>query len=513
MSGDFVPADKDDVAPVKPGPNSGPGRAMGKVVASGVAWNGSLYLIETAAQLLFTAVLARLLSPREYGTLAAAMVFIQFANMVSNMGINSAIIQMPVLDLRRQRVAYAVVLTACLFCFVAMQSVAPLAQEWFRIDGLATVVRVLSLIYVAQALGALSQSLLYRDLHSRAIYVTRLFTMLFANIVVAIPLAWFGFGVWALVGATLAQAFAYSIALRFQVKAPLVPLFAWGEARALVRTTGGFTLAEFAGFAAVQADNIIVGRFLGPVALGFYSRAYNLMSLPTAMYGAIAQRVVFPAMARVQDDVVRLRSAFLQGTALTALVGIPLTAFVVAVAPELIRTVFGAQWTAAIVPFDVLSLAMYVRLSGRVSASLLQSRGRLRLVVIVNAVRAALIIAGCLATVPLGLNALAAAVGVVFLVSYGQLAFFACRDVQVTAAQFVRAQLPGVALGLLATALAFGSAFALRQMGVPAIVLLVSDTLVCGIGLLAAVLWLPALFVGPVAAPFVAQVTGFLRRR
>lgn len=475
---------------------------MGRAVAVGVVWSGAFYLAETLAQLIFTAVLARLLSPHDYGVVAAANIFIQLANLISNPGINAAIIQMPELDRQRQRVALSIVFVASFLCFAGMLLVAPAAQYWFHMDGLAGVVQVLGLIFLAQALGSLPQALLYRDLHSQSVFVTRFATVVFANVVVAIPMAYAGFGYWSLVAGTLTQAFANSVALYLQVRSPLVPRFSWSEARELMRTASGFSIAAIVSFISLQGDNIIVGRYLGSALLGIYSRAYSLMGLPNTMYSAIAERVVFPAMARVQNDLERLRSAYIQGLAITAFIGIPLSAQLVIFAPELIRVVFGPKWSAAILPFEILSVAMYVRLSWRVSSSLLRSRGELGRIITANSIQAVLVIGGCLATYRYGLPYLSAAVTLSFLAGFSVVSGLACQRVRVSLPEFLRAQIPGALLGGLVGSLGSGTALALRTLAVADYLVLIADILVVGAAALAAILFFPRIFVGQDVAPF-----------
>ena len=97
----------------------------------------------------------------------------------------------------------------------------------------------------------------------------------------------------------------------------------------------GFTVARVANFLANQGDNIVVGRMLGPQALGIYTRAYQLMAVPTTLFGDVLDRVLFPTMAKVQGDAPRLAAAYLQAVASIALVMLPLGVVMTVLAPEL----------------------------------------------------------------------------------------------------------------------------------------------------------------------------------
>src|SRR5206468_5659579 len=99
---------------------------------------------------------------------------------------------------------------------------------------------------------------------------------------------------------------------------------------------GGFTVARLANYVAVYGDNVVTGRFLGAAALGYYGRAYSLMSAPAYAFGSVLDAVLFPAMARVQDDAARLAAAYRRGVALIAIVVLAPSATIILLAPEVI---------------------------------------------------------------------------------------------------------------------------------------------------------------------------------
>ena len=109
----------------------------------------------------------------------------------------------------------------------------------------------------------------------------------------------------------------------------------------------GQSISRVGAIMANQADNLVVGRWLGAVSLGQYSRAYQLMSVPTGLLGDVLDKVLFPTMARAQDDPRRLGEAFVQGTAILALVTLPMGVIAAVVAPELVSVAFevaGPAW-------------------------------------------------------------------------------------------------------------------------------------------------------------------------
>jgi PST family polysaccharide transporter len=192
---------------------------------------------------------------------------------------------------------------------------------------------------------------------------------------VGIGTALLGWGVWALVAAEIAQTTLKSAVLLTRHPPPRRLTLERQAFSDLAYFGGGFTVARLANYAAVYGDNIVTGRFLGPAALGYYGRAYSLMSAPAYAFGTVLDAVLFPAMAKVQQDQRRLASAYLRAVALIALLVLPLSAAIILLAPELIRVALGPRWSQAVAPFQVLGIGMLFRTSYKMSDSIARSTG------------------------------------------------------------------------------------------------------------------------------------------
>jgi PST family polysaccharide transporter len=147
------------------------------------------------------------------------------------------------------------------------------------------------------------------------------------------------------------------------------------SAKELLNYGGGYTLARIGNYVATQGDNLVVGRWLGTQALGFYGRSYQLVVMPVTLLGQVLHSVLFPVMARIQDDRERMALAYKRGVAVIAIVVLPVSVVLEILAPEFILTLFGAQWRGAVVPFQVLCVGMLFRTSYRMSDSIALSSG------------------------------------------------------------------------------------------------------------------------------------------
>jgi PST family polysaccharide transporter len=180
----------------------------------------------------------------------------------------------------------------------------------------------------------------------------------------------------------------------------------------------GFSIGQFGNFVALNVDNFTVGRWMGADALGLYSRAYQFLMIPTNLFGTVVDKVLFPAMAHVQDDNERLTRAFRRALAVVAMITLPISALLVVLAPELVTLVLGPRWVEMILPFQVLAATMLFRTSYKMSDSLIRAKGAVYRRAWRQWVYAAAVFAGALAGARFGLGGVAAGVGLAIVLNF-----------------------------------------------------------------------------------------------
>jgi PST family polysaccharide transporter len=137
----------------------------------------------------------------------------------------------------------------------------------------------------------------------------------------------------------------------------------------------GFSVARMGNWAAVNGDKWVVGRWLGQEALGFYKYAFELTGMIANLFAQVLDRVLFPTMAKVQSNPVRLATAYRRGVALIALVVLPASAMVIVLAPEFILGVLGEGWESVVGPFRVLAAVLLIRATYKMSDSMARATG------------------------------------------------------------------------------------------------------------------------------------------
>jgi PST family polysaccharide transporter len=278
----------------------------------------------------------------------------------------------------------------------------------------------------------------------------------FGQLVIATCLAWSGYGVWALVAGNLS--FRLIKLCGVVLYTPVGPgggVFSFASAKALIDRGIGFSLGRILNFFSLQGDNFVVGRVLGADALGMYTRAYQLMSLPAMYVGQVFDRVLFPAVAREQGDAGRVRRSLLASLELVACISLPTAVVMFICAEEVIGTLFGERWLHIVPVVSVLSLGVFFRTAYKCADTLVKSLGAVYQHAFRQALYTTLVLIGSLIGAQLmGLTGVAWAVVLAVAVHYAVITELAVKMTGVRWIEIAQAHVPAawisswVAVGL-----------------------------------------------------------------
>lgn len=476
-------------------------------------WTFSGTGVQLVIQLGVMMALGRLVTPTEFGLFGAAAVVVSLSQIVSQIGVGPAIIQRR--ELRPDHVRVAITLS-CSLGFVLGAIVwywAPAIANFYRIPEVEPVLRGVAFLFPLDGMNTVGKSLLSRDLRFRLFVQIEILAYVLGYAIVGISLAWLGYGVWALVFANLSQVAVRTVSMYLAVRHPLKPSLNRRAGRDLLGFGFGHSLAQVGTVVSQQGDNMVVGRWLGPAALGVYGRAYNLMVNPASAFGKIVNRVLFPVMAQVQDEPRRLANAYERTSAVVALVSLPLSSFLWVVAPEFIPVILGPRWGAVVLPFRMFSISLLFRMGSKISDACTKAAGQVYNRALIQWTYAALVVIAAIIGQRWGLGAVAVGVSVAMLINWLMMAQLARNVTGLSWVRFAQAQAPGAALAIiigLATALAVHPARAAHLGSIP--VLIVAGLTATGV-LVAASLLHAELFLGQHATWAFQHVNQFIRRR
>jgi O-antigen/teichoic acid export membrane protein len=332
------------------------GTSLAARTLRGTTWAYGSYIGGQALVLVATAVLARILSPSEFGLVALAVVFITVLDTISDLGLSPALVISTEEELRERAdtvFASTVVIGTILSGLTA--AVAPLAAAFFDQPDLTPLLAVLGLNFLLRSLGATHYALAQKRIDFRSRTAAELVGVVVRG-ATGIALALAGFGAWSLVLGYLVGTSALTVTLWTLI--PWRPSGLGRGSRAQLRRMlrFGSTLTGVDVLAAVigQIDYVFVGRVLGTYALGLYTLGFRLPEMLVISFAVVAGRVLFPAFAAVDRD--KLGRAFLVSVRYTAIVALPLGVGVAVLAEPFILAVFGERWAGSVDTMRVLSV-------------------------------------------------------------------------------------------------------------------------------------------------------------
>jgi len=258
----------------------------------------------------------------------------------------------------------------------------------------------------------------------------------------------------------------------------------------------GFTLARIANYTALQGDNLIVGRCLGAEALGLYGRAYQMMVMPAQLFGSVLDRVLFPAMAKVQMDDLRLAKAYKYGVAATALVVLPASAVVIVLAPELVAVVLGSGWDEVVVPLQILAVGMLFRTSYKVADSVARATGAVFRRAWRQWIYAAVMLGGVWFGQHYGLPGVAVAVLVAITLNFCLMSELSIKLTSINWKTFLSAHVPAFCLSIIVGMLSWSIALVMRNLMMPALIILAVAVIISMFAYILIIRFIPHVILG-----------------
>ncbi len=300
-------------------------------------------------------VLARALMPNDFGIFRVLLIVMYFALIPIENGIPEALIQRRNLLPEHESTGWCLSVAVSLAMATLIYLTAPLVARLMLMPGIVPYIRLLCIPLVFQGTAMVANARLRREMRFGALASAEVFAeMVF--LAAALILLLEGYPRWSLPGALAARIFAYSAALwvadrRFTTAWPR--LWAMRDFSRFTTTVwGARAMYTFSS----NADFLLVGRFLGSNALGFYGMAWDLLRFVPDRLFRVAGRVTFPAFSRVQDDNVQMARAFTDFTGYIARFVLPIMAMAAIAAPEFIGIVYGQKWMPAALPIRLLAI-------------------------------------------------------------------------------------------------------------------------------------------------------------
>jgi PST family polysaccharide transporter len=338
-------------------------------------WSALTEVVSRTAGPIIFVVLARLLTPDDFGVMATAMIAISFSQMFWDAGLSKALIQTKACPEEAAHVVFWTNVILGLLIYLLLFIAAPAIALFFKSPASCPVLRVLALQIVLASLTSVQQALFVRDLNFRGLFWIKLLTALIPAFF-SIPLALYGYGVWALVAGSLAGQIINLLLL--WRKSDWRPQFRydWFMARSLF-TFGFWVLLESIGaWLIVWGDNLIVGHFLGVHDLGVYRTGWMMV---TIIFGLVLNPflpILYPTFSRMQDDLPTLKSAFHRVNRVIFALALPMGTGLLLLGSETALLLFGEKWQGLGFVLGVLGFMYGISWLVGINAELYRAMGR-----------------------------------------------------------------------------------------------------------------------------------------
>lgn len=357
----------------------------------GVGWSFIGNALGYGITFLVGLVLARLLSPEEYGLIGIVTVFITVFNVMAESGFSSALIRKTDADENDYNTAFYTNIAFSLLLYLALFFAAPAIASFFKRPELTPLTRVMGLCLVINALTFTQSTVLSK----RMAFKTKtkvLVISAFISGAIGIWMAFSGYGVWALVGQQLSKQIASSVCLWFFIGwTPALKFsktsfkYLWGFGWKLSASSMIDSLAN-------QVSKFVIGKFYSPASLGQFERSEQFAGLFSSGLTAVVQQVSYPALSEIQDDKERLKAAYRKIIKTTMFVTAVCMFFLGAVAEPLLYCLIGPQWHDAAVYLPYICVIMSLYPLHAINLNMLQVQGRSDLFLVLEVIKKVILI-------------------------------------------------------------------------------------------------------------------------
>lgn len=374
-----------------------------------------------------TLVLARLLTPSDFGLIGMVTVVVNFLGMFKDAGLSTATVQNEKIDRSQISTLFWINVIISLVLGLVILLASPLVAAFYKKPELTAVTAVLSISFILQGLCIQHIALLQRHLKFTSVAINDI-SALIMNIVIAVVMAALGLRYWALVGGTIASTITLLILTFYSC--PWIPerMRKGTGVRNMMKFGGRLTVSNFVHYFSRNLDSLLIGRIKGAEPLGLYSKAFNLLMSPLNQIRAPLTTLSLPVLSSLKCEPVRYQSYYRQLLDVSISLALPLSIYCFLEGEFLIRILLGQQWMEAVPVFKIFSIAgVFVAMSAAPGLVML-SHGYAKRHMHLTIITAVMISVSFLVGIPFGIKGVAWGYTIASFLIMIPLIYFGFRD-------------------------------------------------------------------------------------
>ena len=352
-------------------------------IVGGTFWKLGERICAQGISFLISIILARLLSPEDYGIVAIVMVFISLADVFVISGFNAALIQKKDADNTDFSTIFFCSLAVSMIIYIVLYITAPYIALFYRNDMIVSVVRIFSLRIPLGVYNSIQHAYVSRNMLFKRFFYSTLIGTIFSGIV-GIVLAYMGFGVWALIGQYFTNTIVDTIVLRITISWHLEFRFSLSSAKKLMNYGWKILLSELSGTFFDKLRELIIGRFYTASDLAYYNKG---KSFPDTLNGSISasiMTVLFPAFANLGDDLIEIKKMTRRAVKVMSYILFPLLGGLAAISDTLILLLLTDKWEMSIPYMRVFCISTVIGIIGGVALQSIKAIGRSDVILILE---------------------------------------------------------------------------------------------------------------------------------
>jgi len=371
----------------------------------GVIWSAIERFSTQGAQFLFGILLARLLTPNDYGMIAMLTIFMAISQTFIDSGFGNALIRKTDRNESDKATVFFFNMFMAVACCGIMFLAAPLVAKFYNMPELSNILRVLAINLIIQASGYIQRLNLTIDLNFKVLAKISFFGAVFGGIA-GLLCAYNGMGVWSLVvqqmGTTASRVILFWILVRWRPKC----FFSKKSFKSMFGFGSKLLISGLINTLYSNIYSLIIGKFFAAATLGNYSRASHFANFPSSNITGIFQRVTYPVLSKIQDDPVKLRKGYLKFLNMATLIIFPMMIGLSALAKPFILLILSEKWVNAILILQIICIAQMWYPVHAINLNILQVLGRSDLFLKLEIIKKVIGITILCVTLPYGIIAM-----------------------------------------------------------------------------------------------------------
>ncbi len=401
-----------------------------------------------ALRMTGTIVLARLLTPDDYGLVGMVTVVIGFVSMFKDAGLSIATVQEKEISHEQISTLFWLNMIISAILGLCILAVSPMVALFYGKPELTAITAALSISFIISGLTIQHQALQMRHMRFGVLAGIQIGSQI-VTLAVTVILAVLGWRYWSLVGGAIAQALAGT--LLTYITCPWVPgrLRRGTGIRGMLKFGGYMTGFNIISYFARNADNILIGRYIGSEALGLYGRAYDLFMMPISQIREPLSKVALPALSSLTEKHDQYAKYYRRLLTIITSLTIPITVYCTVEAEFIIRLALGARWLDAVPVFRVLALAGLVQPSMGTAGIVMLNFGYVKRHFQIGLANSLLVIASFVMGLPYGIIGVASAYAIMTYITFLPLVFLCFYGTPVTKGLFLGSHVMPLVLSLI----------------------------------------------------------------